>query len=262
MLVYFGSLGFIAWSYWTASVKQDADGDLDVSDRHFTWSGPLLIVAGFFTSFIAFDVFMSLDPEWFSTMYGVYFFASGTQAMWAIIALFVLTLQPRGYLTQSVSQEHRHDIGKFLWAFIFFFAYIAFDQYMLQWYASLPEETFFYDKRGYSTVHPNGYSPLVLALVLGRWLIPFAGLLSRHVKRNKFGLGFWAAWLLSFFFVDMYLLVEPEYSFHPLLGVPEVCAFLGIIGLWLGNVIRVLGGHALRPVRDPRVHESLALTNF
>ena len=262
VLVYFASLSAIAYSYWSGSVKQDATGDLDISDRQFTWSGPLLIVAGFFTTFIAFDVFMSLDPEWFSTMYGVYFFASGTQAMWAIVALFVLTLQSRGYLRQSVTQEHRHDIGKFLWAFIFFFAYIAFDQYMLQWYANLPEETFFYDKRGYSTAHPTGYSPLVIALVLGRWLIPFAGLLSRHVKRNKFGLGFWAAWLLAFFFVDMYLLVEPEYSFKPLFGIPEICAFLGIIGLWLGNVIRLLGSHALRPVRDPRVHESLALQNF
>ena len=262
VLVYVFGLAGIAFWYWKTSVDQDATGDLDATDRMFGRSGPALIVAAFFTTFIAFDVYMALDPHWFSTMFGVYYFASGTQAMWALMSLFVLTLQSRGYIKESVTKEHRHDMGKFLWAFIFFWGYIAFDQYMLQWYANLPEETFWFDKRGYNYAHPTGYTPIALALLIGRFIIPFLGLVSRHVKRNRFGLGFWAAWLLVFFVLDMYHIVIPESSWTPLHGAPEILAAGGIMAMWLGNVIRVLGNHELRAVRDPRVHESLALQNF
>ncbi|MDB5326439.1 MAG: quinol:cytochrome c oxidoreductase quinone-binding subunit 2 [Phycisphaerales bacterium] len=262
ILIYVAALAGIAFWYWKTSVDQDATGDMDASDRMFGWSAPALIVAAFATTFIAFDMYMALDPHWFSTMFGVYYFASGTQAMWAIMALFVLALQSRGYLKQSVTKEHRHDLGKFLWAFIFFWGYIAFDQYMLQWYANLPEETFWFDKRGYNYAHPTGYTPIALALLIGRFIIPFLGLVSRHVKRNRFGLGFWAVWLLVFFILDMYHIVIPEYSWTPMHGAPEILAAGGIMALWLGNTIRVLGNHELRAVRDPRVHESLALQNF
>ncbi|MGN6627576.1 MAG: hypothetical protein ACTHLN_13240 [Tepidisphaeraceae bacterium] len=262
LVAMFGIMGGIAWYFWKNSVAQDATGDLDISDKLSFMAAPMLAAAGVIVTFIAFDLFQSLDPHWFSTMFGVYYFASGTQAMWALTALFMLVLQSRGYLTLSLGIEHRHDIGKWMWAFIFFFAYITFDQYMLQWYANMPGETFWFDKRGYSTLHPNGYSPLVFFLVFGRFVIPFAGLVSRHVKRSRFGLGFWAAWLLVGFVVDMYLLVIPEYSYTPLLGAPEILGFLGFVCLWFGNVIRTLGNHALRPLRDPRIHESLAVTSF
>ena len=262
VLVYFGVLAGIAYYYWSSSIKQDQSGDLDISAHLSYIAGPLTVATGLIVSFIAFDVFMSLDPHWFSTMYGIYFFASGTQAMWALMALFVLVMQQRGYLTASISRELRHDIGKFLWAFIFFWGYVAFSQYMLQWYANLPEETFWFDKRGYSQAHPNGYTPLVIALLVGRFVIPFLGLVSRHVKRNRFGLGFWAVWLLCFWVLDMYLLVIPESTVSRPIGFPEILAFAGIFALWIGNVIRVLGNHALRPMRDPRIHESLALQNF
>ena len=262
ILAYFAVLAGIAYFYYSNSVRQDDTGDIDISAKLSYLAGPLTVVSGVIFSFVAFDVFMSLDPHWFSTMYGIYFFASGTQAMWALIALFVLVMQKRGYLTVSISREHRHDIGKFLWAFIFFFGYVAFSPYMLQWYANLPEETFWFDKRGYSQAHPNAYTPLVIALVAGRFVIPFLGLVSRHVKRNRFGLGFWAVWLLAFWVLDMYLLVIPESTVTRPIGFPEILAFGGIFALWLGNVIRTLANHALRPLRDPRIHESLALQNF
>ena len=262
VLAMYGILAGIAWYFWKQSVAQDLTGDIDISDKLSSLAAPLLLTAALIETFIAFDLFLSLDPHWFSTMFGVYYFASGTQAMWCLTALFMLVLQWRGYLTISLGVEHRHDIGKWMWAFIFFFAYIGFDQYMLQWYANMPGETFWYDKRGYSTLHPNGYSPLVLFLVFGRFCIPFLGLVSRHVKRNRFGLGFWASWLLVGFVVDMYLDVMPEYSYTPMHGLPEILGFGGMALLWFGNVIRVLGSHALRPMRDPRVHESLAVTSF
>ena len=252
----------MAWWYYSQSVKQDSDRrhrhlGRPQPDRRPADGRRALIV-----TFISFDVYMSLDPKWFSTMYGIYYFASGTQAMWAFMALTVLVLQARGYLTESVSVEHRHDIGKFLWAFIFFWTYAGFSQYMLQWYANMPEETQWFDKRGFSTMHPTGYSPFVLVLLIGRFAIPFLGLVSRHVKRSRFGLGFWCVWLLAGFFVDMYLLVIPEESYTPLHGAPEFLALGGITVLWLGGFVRTLASAELRPVADPRVHESMAIANI
>ena len=267
IIAYFLILSAVGWWYWSRSVKQDASGDIDISSRLQQASGPILMACGLIVTFIAFDMFMSLDPHWFSTMYGVYFFASGSQAMWAVMILICLGLQSRGYLTSSVSKEHYHDMGKFMFTFVVFFAYIAFSQYMLQWYANMPEETFWYDKRGYSTAHPNGYTPLVLILLIGRFVIPFLGVISRHVKRNMFGIGFWAIWLIACFFVDMYLLTMPEFHWaetpgQMLFGLPEILCLLGAGSIWLGNIIRMLASHALRPVQDPRTHESMALQNF
>lgn len=262
VIAYLAILSIIGWYFWSRSVRQDASGDPDISMGLLQVAGPVLIAAGLIVTFIAFDVFMTLDPHWFSTMYGVYFFASGTQAMWAFMILICLTLQSRGYLTASISKEHYHDMGKFMFAFVVFFAYIAFSQYMLQWYANLPEETFWYDKRGYSTMYPNGFSPLVLILLIGRFCIPFLGIVSRHVKRNRFGVGFWAFWLILCFFVDVYLIVIPEFSREPIFGLPEILCLVGGGALWMGNIIRMLASHALRPLKDPRVHESMAIQNF
>ncbi|MBC7784998.1 MAG: hypothetical protein H7144_14260 [Burkholderiales bacterium] len=267
IIAYLAILTWVAWYYRSRSIAQDATGDVDISSNLQKISGPLLMACGLIVTFIAFDMFMSLDPHWFSTMYGVYFFASGTQAMWAVMCLTFIILQSRGYLKESIGTEHFHDMGKMLWAFIVFFAYIAFSQYMLQWYANMPEETFWYDKRGYSTAHPNGYTPFALILLIGRFIIPFLGLVSRHVKRNRFGLGFWSVWLLACFFCDIYLLIMPEFHWagttHELrFGLPEFLCVAGVGALWLGNMIRMLAANALRPLRDPRVHESLAIQNI
>lgn len=262
IIVYFGVLSGVVLYIYRHGIRQDHDGDVDHTYRNMNIAAPALLACALAVTFIAFDVFMTLDPHWFSTMFGVYFFASGTQAMWSIIALSVLILQARGYLRESVTEDNRHDIGKFMFAFIVFFAYIAYSQYMLQWYANLPEETFWFDKRGYSTAHPNGYSPLVIVLLIGRFVIPFLGFVSRWVKRSRFGLGFWAVWLLAMFAVDMYLVVQPEWSTIPHLGATEILAFGGISVLWVGNYIRQLATQPLRALHDPRTEEAVAIHNI
>jgi hypothetical protein len=259
---YFLILSLTAVYYYKSSVKQDTTGDIDISTRLMTLSAPLTFLCGLLVTFVAFDVFMSLDPHWFSTMFGVYFFATGSQGLWAVMCLTFIVLQSRGYLRESVTKDRFHDMGKWLWAFIVFWAYIAYSQYMLQWYANLPEETFWFDKRGYTSAHPNGYTPIVFwGLFVCRLVIPFLGLVSRHVKRSKFGLGFWAAWLLVIFFIDIYHLIMPEFSYTPVFGLPELLCLVGFGGLWMGNIIRTLASAELRPVREPHVHESASLQN-
>jgi len=227
-------------------------------------SAPALVIYGLTVTFAAFDLVMSLDPRWFSTMFGIYIFSGSVVAIFATLIIVVQVFQRNGYLTQSITSEHYHDLGKFLFAFTFFWGYIAFSQYMLLWYANIPEETEWYIRHGASTVNAdmNAWTYFLIVLLFGHLLIPFVGLLSRHVKRNQKTLLFWAIWMLVFHWLDLLWLIMPELDggFH--LGIVEVLCFLGIGGICLAAVLRIALRHSLRPVADPRLTESLAFQNI
>jgi hypothetical protein len=177
----------------------------------------------------------------------------------------VYLLQRTGYLNRTITTEHYHDLGKFLFGFTFFWGYIAFSQYMLLWYASIPEETGWYARRGATSVDAgiNGFTTVSLLLLFGHLLIPFAGLLSRHVKRAKEILVFWAVWLLVFHWLDMYWVIMPEFDDgHVHFGLIEILCFLGIGGIYVAGLLRIGLRHALRPVMDPRLPESLTFQNI
>ena len=152
VVFYFGVWSFLGVWYWKQSVTQDKTGDIELTRRMQAMSAPGMVLFGITLTFAAYDLIMSLDKEYGSTMFGVYIFAGSAIAIIATIILTVLLLQSRGYLRQSVTIEHFHDLGKFLFGFTFFWGYIGFSQYMLQWYANLPEETRWYKLRGASTV--------------------------------------------------------------------------------------------------------------
>lgn len=256
-------LSMIAYWYTSASRKQDQSGDLGITERLSIRSAPMLVVFGVAVTSLAFDLFMSLDPTWYSTIFGGYYFAGSAICVMAGTILTLKFLQSKGYLHGSVTTEHYHDLGKFQFAFTFFWGYIAFSQFMLLWYASLPETAHWLARRGASTamVHQEafgGWTVVSLMLLFGKLLIPFAGLLSRHVKRNPFGLTFWAGWILVFHAVDMFWLIGPELNGKVNFGLPEVAAFVGIGGFFLAVATKQLSGALLRPVKDPRASESLA----
>jgi hypothetical protein len=265
-------LYFIVWTalalfFWRRSVAQDADGDVQHSLRMQAWSAPGLVIFAITTTFAGFDLLMSLDPHWYSTMYGVYFFAGGVQAFFAVMVIALWVLQRAGYIEHSVTVEHRHDLGKFLFGFTFFFGYIAFSQYMLLWYASIPETVMWLTFRGATTHTPDleyywPYTVVALLIVVGRFALPFAGLLSRHVKRHRTALFVWSVWIVLFHFVDVFWQVMPEMDGRFRLGLPEIAALLGVGGLVTAGVTRRLVGVSLRPVHDPRVQESLAFQNI
>src|SRR5206468_417977 len=183
-------------------------GDVALSDRMQFWSAPATLVMAITITFAAFDFLMSLDPHWYSTMFGVYYMTGSLLAAFAALCLTIAMLQHLGYLTRSITVEHLHDLGKWLFAFVFFWGYIAFSQYMLLWYANIPEETEWLARRGATTVRDqtSAWSWVSLALLFGQLLVPFAGLLSKHVKRNYKALMFWAAWVLIFHWIDMFWL--------------------------------------------------------
>jgi len=200
---------------------------------------------------------MSLDPHWYSTIFGVYFFSGAFLAAIALLILVANAVQRAGLLRRVITREHYHDLGKFLFAFVVFWAYIAFSQYMLIWYGNIPEETEWFLRR-----QSNGWGWVGLALLFGHFLLPFVALLSRYPKRHKRLLVVAAAWVLAMHWVDMFWLVMPEaspgaFTFH----VVDLTVLLGLGGLATAAFARALRDRALVPERDPRLIESLTFEN-
>lgn len=263
IVFYFLVWSLIALYFWQESTLQDDAGDVAITERLQALAGPSLVVLGVTMTLAAFDLIMSLEPHWFSTMFGVYFFIGGVVSFYALLILTVLMLQHGGWLKASITAEHYHDMGKFLFAFTFFWGYIAFSQYMLLWYASIPEEVAWLSNRGATTelTYVNSWSLVAVALLFGQFLIPFAGLMSRHVKRVKGLLAFWAVWILVFHFVDTCWMILPDLGPAEHQGLAVLAAMAAVIGV--GGVVmvawvRITAGHPVRPLRDPRLEESLA----
>ncbi len=257
-----GVLYFAVWSglsYYllSRSLKQDESGDADLTVRMERMSAPALLLLSLTVTFASFDWLMSLDAHWYSTIFGVYYFSGGMLGFFAFLILALYGLQRAGRLTQAVTVEHYHDLGKWLLAFTLFWAYIAFSQYMLIWYGNIPEETEWFLRR-----QGGGWGWVGLILIFGHFVIPFMGLLSRYPKRRKPLLAFWAAWILVMHWIDLYWLVMPEFR-SP--GVPlhwvDFGCLAGLGGLYLASLARLARGRPLVPVKDPRLGESLTFEN-
>jgi hypothetical protein len=262
VVVYFVVWAWIAVWYRNQSIRQDQTGDANITLAMQARSGPAAVALGLTLTFGSFDLLMSLDPHWYSTIFGAYYFAGCAVASYSLITLVVYLLQRSGYLRESISIEHYHDLGKYMFAFTFFYGYIAFAQYMLLWYANLPETTEWMARHGASTEHPNQFSKVIVAILLCKILVPFAGQLSRHVKRVRGMLAFWAVWILVFQFVDMYWIVMPELRGIGLAPRPtDLFCLIGVGGVFLAVLGRRMGSANLRPVADPRLSETLAHVN-
>jgi hypothetical protein len=259
-LLIWSGIGF--W-YWRKSIRQDVTGDTGLTRKMQLNAGWVTLVLVLTETLGAWDIFTSLDPTWYSTMFGIYYFAGCAVAIFATITVVTALLQ-RGGLLKAVNKEHYHDLGKFLFAFVFFWGYIAYSQYMLYWYANIPEEIGWLHRRGMTTVAAdiNGWTWVSLVILFGMFVLPFPGLLSRHVKRTRWSIIFWSVVLLAAHWVELWWIVMPEMNGRVVFGVMEIAAFLGIGGILTAAAARLASRHALRPVRDPRVAESMAFENI
>ncbi len=251
------------------STRNDAEG-ADVSKRDALvrkmWSvaAPGILLWALTQSFAAIDWVMSLDSHWYSTIFGVYFFAGSSLSFFAFTTLVTFSLQRAGVM-KEVNQEHFHDLGKYSFGWIIFWGYIAFAQFMLIWYANLPEETEFYLVR----IH-GGWEYISYALPIVHFFFPFFVLLSRHVKRNRFGLAFGAVWLVLMQIVDIYWLVIPNYGrfldkpVAPTFTIAwtDVAALVGMAGAFLASYAWFLTRNKVIAINDPRLLESLAHENY
>jgi hypothetical protein len=255
-VIFFVAWTWIAYTFWRGSLRQDGNGDVGITRRLANLSGFTLLVYALTVALAAKDLLMSVDPIWFSTIFGVYYFAGGLVSFFAVLTLVTMGLQNTGRLTRIISAEHFHDYGKLMFAFTFFWAYIAFSQYMLYWYANIPEETAWYLLRS-----SEGWGKLGLLIVFVAFVLPFAGLISRFAKRSRKLLAFWACWLLVAHWLNLYWVVMPEFSESFVFSPMDVTAFLGVGGLWLATATRLAMGRSLVPTRDPRLEDSLRFEN-
>jgi hypothetical protein len=256
-------LYFVVWSgialyYSRASRKQDATGDKAISLRLKRLAGPALILVALSQTFAAFDWVMGLDAHWYSTMFGVYWFAGCFVSFFAVLTILVVALRAHGLMKDVVSIEHFHDLGKMLFAFTVFWAYIGFSQFFLIWYGNIPEETIFFRER----LH-GSWSAVTFLLAAGHFVIPFFFLMPRTIKRNPKLLALGAGWLLFMHLVDIIWLVMPaaqEEGLH--IGLSDVFAFIAVAGFFKATVAWRMTGAPLVPVGDPRLPESLSFENI
>jgi hypothetical protein len=255
---------FIAWvglSQWflRRSTEQDRSGDVRLTARMQRASAPSLVVYALTMSLAAFDLLMSLDPHWYSTMFGVYYFSGGVVGFFALLPVITILLQRSGRLTNAITPEHYHDMGKLVFAFTVFWAYIAFSQFMLIWYANIPEETGWMIRRT-----TGGWAGVSWLLLFGHFIVPFFVLLPRFVKRRRRLLIFPAIWVLAMHWVDIYWLVMPEAQMgqtRAALRPVDLTCLIGMGGLYVGCLALWLRGRSIVPEKDPRLDESLSFEN-
>ncbi|HIL58202.1 MAG TPA: hypothetical protein EYG39_09885 [Rhodothermales bacterium] len=204
-VVFFVLWSVIARKLYTLSVGNDTEPSAENTfklRKVSAWGIPVSAVA---VSFFSYDMLMSLEPHWFSTMWGVYYFAGGWLGALCLVTFLALLLKRNGMLQHEVSTEHLQDMGKFMFAFVVFWTYIAFSQYMLYWYGNLPEETLWFHKRAF-----EGYGTVGQALVWFHFVLPFLILLPRFSKRFYPILGVMAGWLLVMHWIDLWWVAMPS----------------------------------------------------
>ena len=263
-IIYFTLWGLIGGFYYRNSVRQDKTGDPALTNKREWWAP--LSVAGFAitTTLAAFDLIMTIDPVWYSTMFGVYFFAGAFTTGICTIILTLMTGQRFGYFP-AINTEHFHDLGKLLFAFVFFWGYVGFSQFMLIWYASLPETTYWWEIRGVTSsagapTSGSAWTKVAWLVLFGHLIFPFAALLSKHVKRNRKALMAIAIWMLFICWVDLFwitmpALVSPDF----LIPIPEILCAVGCVAVLVAGALKIAARASLTAYNDPRMHESLGL---
>ena len=252
-IFYFLVASLIAWRLFGLSTRQDTSGDPQLLQKQRNLGTGALPLMAVVITFAAFDWLMSLNPIWFSTIFGVYYFAG---SFWSTIAILIIATrfsQGRDLFGRYVSAEHLHNLGKLLFAFTCFWAYIGFSQMMLIWIANLPEEIPFYVVR-----LKQPWANVGIALILGHFVVPFAILLSRNIKRKPVALSYVAGWVLLMNLLDLFWLVMPTLNDKQVVLSPWLIpAFIGPGGLAIAFAVWRIRGHYTVPVRDPFLDNSL-----
>jgi hypothetical protein len=253
---------FALWSIWIfaiyhQSTKQDKERSARQMNIIARWSAPGLFLSVVVGTLAAYDWLMSLEPHWYSTIFGLYILAGGALTFMSIVTLICLGFRRAGILKKSITPEHYHDLGKWMFALTAFYTYMAFSQYLLIWYANLPEETIWYRHRSVGS-----WLGISLAMPFIRFIIPFFTMLSRPAKRSLNMIAALAVWSIVVEYIDLYWVVMPTYyKTGPQiswLDFATMAATLSICGLAFWSRFRK---NKLAPVGDLRFEQSLHFEN-
>lgn len=253
LLACFGIWIFFSKKLTHFSLKQDKTGEDRLTHKSLSYSVGFLLLFAVSFSFFSFDALMSLEPHWFSTIFPLYNFSGLFQSFISALILIVIYFRRTGVLDKNlVNENHLHDLGKFLLGMTIFWAYIAFSQYMLIWYANLPEETVYYLHRS-----KGSWKWLSISLILFKFVVPFLFLLPRWVKRDEGALIFISVLILIMQYVDVYWMVYLQFDQeHIRFGLMELGLLAGFVGLFLFSLFNFFSRHPLVPMQDPRQKES------
>ncbi|MCC6646889.1 MAG: hypothetical protein IT374_15110 [Polyangiaceae bacterium] len=254
---FFGIWLFLSGRLVQQSREQDESRSFELTRKMRALSAPGIPLFALSLTFGGIDWFMTLSPAWFSTMYGVYIFAGAVVSMFAFLTLVFTRMNTSGLLTTEVNGNHFHDLGKLMFAFTVFWAYIAFAQYLLIWYANIPEETEFFLHR-----QTNGWDTVGYTLVIIHFFVPFFLMLSRHTKYWAGPRAIGAVIILVMHWVDLYWLIMPNHDHHFHLNVlADLGPWLFVMGVMLAYFFKNLAGAPIIPIGDPRLERSLAHQN-
>jgi hypothetical protein len=235
------------------SLKQDISGDESLTHKTVGLSIGFILFFALIFSLFSVDLLMSLLPTWYSTIFGIYAFAGLFQSFLAFLAITIVLMRRSGLVKGYVNVEHQHDVVKYLKGFTVFWAYIAFSQFMLIWYANIPEETEYYIMRS-----QNGWMSVSVILLVFRFIVPFLLLLPRAAKRNDGSVLAISALILVMQYVDIFWMVYPNFFDGQMtFGFWEIGIFAGFAGIFLLCIMSFWSKHSLVPIKDPRMHEAL-----
>ena len=233
------------------SNTQDKTKDQLLTKKNIILSAIFIPFFAITITITAVDWLMSLEPHWFSTIFGVYFFSGSVVASLAAVTLFVVKLKENGYMHPKLVDDHLFSLGALQFAFINFWAYIAFSQYLLIWYANLPEENFWFLHRW-----ENGWQYLSILLIIAHFIVPYAALLSQPAKMDPKRLKFISIWILFAHFIDLYWLVMPNVNGYYFSWIDIIVPLLAI-----GVIILIFNYRAnksnLVPIGDPKLQKGL-----
>ena len=272
MVGYFVLLG--GGIIWMRKLSIDQDNDPNPGVKRLIFSRKLaavmMLLFAFVVTLMAFDLVMALDFKWFSTMFGVCYFAGCVLSGLALLILTSTLLSKAGYLQSVMTLEHQHALGKLAFAFVLFWGYINFSQFFLIRYGNITEETSFYILR-----NTGSWNTASIVLVFGYFVLPFLFLIRADVKKTPTLMIFITAYLLVFHALDHYLLIMPErgpsLTLHSAAGPSlytagsvvwlDLLAFVTVGAFFFFFFLRSLTQTSLYPHRDPRILESANLLN-
>lgn len=233
-------------SKWSRAQDKTAEGGLTKTMRMFSGPGMALLILT--VTFASIDWMMSLDPEWFSSIYGVMVLVGDVLGSLSLSIILIRLLALRKPLVEILTPRHYHHLGNLLLAFTVLWAYLAFSQFLITWSGNLPEDNSWYLRR-----IGHGWSTVAILLLIGHFFIPFILLLLRRTKRVIRSLSIVAGGILIMRLVDVFWLIKPAFSPDGIsISALDVLAPIGIGGLWVALFVSQLKGHSLVPLHDPR----------
>jgi hypothetical protein len=250
-VVYFGVWIVLAYFLNRWSLLQDRTAEVRYTKRMRMLSGPGMIALIFAVTFASVDWYMSLEPEWFSTIYGFIFVAAWALSALAFVIAAMANLSADEPMRRIVAPLHFHDLGKLLLALVMLWAYFAFSQFLIIWSGNLPEEIVWYTHR----IHA-AWGFLIVTIGILHFAAPFLFLLSRDLKRNPRKLVLIAMLIIVMRAVDLIWMLAPAFG-HSRWVLVDVVALLGFGGLWLALFTWQLGKRPLIPINDPQFESTL-----